>query len=242
MSWGLGSTDVSKLAAAMAAHSINPSYVTKMWQPGYTDTPEALPSQLCLDDATSKQIAGLLGGSVVQMPAQNLNGQVPLCNFIQLPDGGLVRAADVAQIAGISPNIYGMSELCGYEQLLSMGIPGGVMGSDCGTNPVSGYDPNAGSASYVPPVPVKTMPPPTPPVSNTTPPAKVTLPPSHTAPGYAAPPADSQVVSGTPGANAGSDFSISSNDSLSFNFSAVPWWVWGGGAAVALYLMTKGGR
>lgn len=188
---GLGSTDVSDLAYAIATHQIHPQFISGMkWYPAYLPpgTADYLPENLFLDDATSQQIAGLLGGSVVKgvpdraQPTmgnevwQNAPGSpLPMANFIQLPDGTTVNAAALASVAGLSISVPNMSVLCGTEYILSNTIPGGVMGSDCGGNPNAGYDPSTGYNVVNPPAgavvnpPTTTYNPPPPPPATSSP-------------------------------------------------------------------------
>lgn len=66
--------------------------------PWMTDT---MPSFYYASDDTANQMAQLLGGKVVQMPAfgQNQGWSEPNANFIQLPNGQTFNAADVAYYA-----------------------------------------------------------------------------------------------------------------------------------------------
>ena len=145
----LSGVDVSALAQAMANHQIQPSYISgNFWYPGYMTpgTKDPLPDQKFATDATAQQIAGLLGGSVVKdvpnlaqvTPGQIWQGTgVPNANYIELPDGTRVNAGDIAAVSQLSPSIYGLSTLCGYEQILTMTIPGAELGSGCQQNPAS---------------------------------------------------------------------------------------------------------
>ena len=136
---GLGSTDVSALAASFPRSG---GFVPTQYDqfPGIDQGATDF-SQQCLDDRTSATIAALIPGAyVVKLPVENLqatNGPVPTCNWIQTPDG-VVRAADLYAIGQQACNIYGLSAKCCLEQLLANAVPGGTMGSDCagGTNPL----------------------------------------------------------------------------------------------------------
>jgi hypothetical protein len=66
--------------------------------PAGTDT---MPNFYYASNQTASQLASLLGGTVVQMPAfgQDKGWNEPLANFIQLPNGQTFNAADVAYYA-----------------------------------------------------------------------------------------------------------------------------------------------
>jgi hypothetical protein len=127
---GLGDVDVSALAANFPRGG---SFVTNSYLqfPGYPVT-NLTPD--CLDDATSAAMAALIPGAVVvKLPAENLqatNGPVPLCNWIQTPEG-IVRAADLYAVAFENCAIPGLTPACCFQQLLADAIPGGVMGGGC---------------------------------------------------------------------------------------------------------------
>lgn len=83
--------------------SFQPTYVTDPSQlqetsPAGTDT---MPNFYYASDQTANQLAQLLGGTVVQRPAfgQDSGWTEPLANFIQLPNGQTVNAADLAYYA-----------------------------------------------------------------------------------------------------------------------------------------------
>jgi hypothetical protein len=82
------------------------------FQPAYVTDPAALaqaapwgsccaPSTFYLSDASAQQLAQLLGGTVVQkQPFPTTTGwHMPLANFIHLPSGQTVNAADLAYYA-----------------------------------------------------------------------------------------------------------------------------------------------
>lgn len=128
---GMGDVDVSALATNFPRG--RGSYVQNSYLqfPGYPVT-NLTPD--CLDDATSAALAALIpGASVVKLPAENMqatNGLVPLCNWIQTPEG-IVRAADLYAVASENCAIPGLTAACCFQQLLADAIPGGVMGGGC---------------------------------------------------------------------------------------------------------------
>jgi hypothetical protein len=94
---------VGALVTAIMNGSLQPSYVTDPSQlqqstPAGTDY---MPSFYYASDQTADQIAQLLGGTVVQMPpfGTEQGWSEPLANFIQLPGGQQVNAADLAYYA-----------------------------------------------------------------------------------------------------------------------------------------------
>jgi hypothetical protein len=87
--------------------SFNPTYVTTPSQLQET-TPvgtDIMPNFYYASDQTAQQLASLLGGTVVQRPAfgQDQGWSEPLANFIQLPSGQTVNAADLAYYANCGP-------------------------------------------------------------------------------------------------------------------------------------------
>lgn len=130
-SFGMG--DLTDLAHQMNSGNINPTFSTNTFQPNYTPQGvlSTLPPDLYVDDNTAQQIAASLGGTVVKQIPESLNGTgVPPANFITLPNGQTVNAADIAQIAKSSVSIYGMSTDCGRQQQLSY-VTGAALSSDC---------------------------------------------------------------------------------------------------------------
>jgi hypothetical protein len=91
---------IQALVGAMLNGSFQATYVTDPTQlkevsPVGTDT---MPNFYYLSNDSANQMAQLLGGKVVQMPAfgQDTGWTEPLANFIQLPNGQTFNAADVA--------------------------------------------------------------------------------------------------------------------------------------------------
>jgi len=260
---GLGAVDVSGYAAALVANQVHPSYLTNQtWQPAYEPgKTELLPSDLYLDDATSAQIAGLLGGSVYKaQPPGNLQGSgIPDANWIRLPDGGSVLAADAAGPAGLSISVPGLSIQCGTEQILAGDIPGGVMGADCKANPFAGGNPyaaggvlNPATDTPVPAAPSRVAPPVTPPVQRPVvgpvvapvlPVTPVSLPSVQALPDTQA--AGSNVVAAPSGPlpsnatnPAGTDWTAWFSET---GIGSVPNWVLVAGAAAALLFLSQSG-
>ena len=94
---------IQALVSAIMDGSFQPTNVTDPAQltevtPWKTDT---MPSFYYASDQTASQMAQLLGGTVVKMPAfgQNVGWSEPNANFIQLPNGQTFNAADVAYYA-----------------------------------------------------------------------------------------------------------------------------------------------
>jgi hypothetical protein len=94
---------VQTLVAAIMDGSFQPTYETdpsKLQEitPAGTDY---MPNFYYASDQTAAQLAQLLGGTVVQMPAfgQDKGWSEPNANFIQLPNGQTFNAADVAYYA-----------------------------------------------------------------------------------------------------------------------------------------------
>ena len=94
---------VQALVAAIMDGSFQPTNVTdpsKLQEitPAGTDY---MPGFYYASDQTAAQLANLLGGTVVQMPAfgQDKGWSEPNANFIQLPNGQTFNAADVAYYA-----------------------------------------------------------------------------------------------------------------------------------------------
>ena len=94
---------VQALVSAIMSGSFKPTYVTDPSQlqettPAGTDT---MPNFYYASNATAKQLASLLGGTVVQTTAfgQDQGWNEPLANFIQLPNGQTFNAADIAYYA-----------------------------------------------------------------------------------------------------------------------------------------------
>jgi anti-sigma28 factor (negative regulator of flagellin synthesis) len=94
---------VEALVTAIMNGSFKATYVTDPSQlqettPAGTDT---MPNFYYASDQTAAQLAQLLGGTVVQMPAfgQDKGFSEPNANFIQLPNGQTFNAADVAYYA-----------------------------------------------------------------------------------------------------------------------------------------------
>jgi anti-sigma28 factor (negative regulator of flagellin synthesis) len=97
------STGVQALVSAIEDGSLQVSYVTDPSQlesvtPFGTST---MPNCYYASDQTAEQIASLLGGTVVQMPAfgQETGWSEPKANWIELSDGQTVNAADLAYYA-----------------------------------------------------------------------------------------------------------------------------------------------
>jgi hypothetical protein len=98
---------VGALVTAIMNGSFQPTYVTNPAQlqetsPAGTDT---VPNFYYASDQTAAQLAQLLGGKVVQQPAfgRDAGWSEPNANFIQLPSGQTVNAAEVAYYANAGP-------------------------------------------------------------------------------------------------------------------------------------------
>lgn len=94
---------VQTLVAAIMDGSFQPSYVTdpsKLQEITPVGT-DYMPGFYYLSDQSAQQLANLLGGTVVQMPAfgQDKGWTEPNANFIQLPNGQTFNGADVAYYA-----------------------------------------------------------------------------------------------------------------------------------------------
>ena len=94
---------IQALVSAITSGSLQVSYITdpaKLLEttPAGTDH---MPNFYYASDQTAAQIAQLLGGTVVQRPpfGQDTGWSEPLANFIQLPNGMTVNAADLAYYA-----------------------------------------------------------------------------------------------------------------------------------------------
>ena len=96
-------TGIAALVNAIMSGSLQPSDVSDPSK--LTEiTPRGtfqMPSIYYASDETANQIAQLLGGTVVQKPAfgQGPGSLEPLANFIELPNGMTVNAADLAYYA-----------------------------------------------------------------------------------------------------------------------------------------------
>jgi len=97
------SPGISALVTSIMNGSFQPTNVTDPSQlqettPAGTDT---MPSFYYASNQTAAQLAQLLGGTVVQMPAFGVDKgwSEPNANFIQLPNGQTFNAADVAYYA-----------------------------------------------------------------------------------------------------------------------------------------------
>jgi hypothetical protein len=94
---------VEALVTAIMNGALQPTYVTSASQLQQTNPAgiDYMPSFYFASDQTASQIAGLLGGTVVQMPpfGSEQGWSEPLANFIQLPGGQQVNAADLAYYA-----------------------------------------------------------------------------------------------------------------------------------------------
>lgn len=242
---GLGDTDVSALATLFANNEINPTFNYPPWQPAYATAPENIPENVCVDDATARQIvAALPGASLVKRPAMNLQGQVPDCWWIQTADGGLVNAGDVADQFKLAMSIPGKSLQCGWEQVLSQLIPGGVQGSDCAQNSNYGYNPATGDNTVFIPtggaaptnsaVPVQTTP------AQTSFPLQ--LPPQPKPASVVGAPLPQSagavtIATGTPGASVQPQ--AGTQPAAAAGAGSIPWYLWAAAAGVA-FLMFKG--
>lgn len=94
---------VQTLVAAIMDGSFQPTYQTdpsKLQEITPVGT-DYMPNFYYASDQTAAQLAQLLGGTVVQMPAfgQDKGWSEPNANFIQLPNGQTFNAADVAYYA-----------------------------------------------------------------------------------------------------------------------------------------------
>lgn len=95
---------IQALVSAIMDGSFQPSNVTDPSKLAETSPfgNATLSSAYYASDDTANQLAQLLGGKVVQMPAfgQAAGWTEPLANFIQLPNGQTVNAASLASYAG----------------------------------------------------------------------------------------------------------------------------------------------
>lgn len=156
---GLGDTDLSALGDALARNALNPSYTCGLsYQPVASMNRETFacsPDGYFLDDTTAQQIASLLGGSVFKGQPENLFGaDIPLANWIKLPDGNVFLAAKAAWLQRQA--MYTQPPQCGFQDQLAGLIPGGKISSDCltalkasGTNILDTVSQN--QPEYVPP-------------------------------------------------------------------------------------------
>jgi len=222
---GLGQIEVGPLAKAILAGSINPQYANNTVQGPFGS--QSIAPIYYMDEATAQQIAALLGGSVVQgLPSLDLGAvavsSIPEANLIQLPGGGTpIVPGEILPEPGIgsdypsSATINGQTvdpQLCEVELQLSDSIPGGEMDSGCQAWA------SAGNTGLLAPSTAAEVQSPGPglvaqgaPTTQTyTPVAPVSIPATAVGPVLAVPPATaiqppatSQVVSGTPGANVG---------------------------------------
>jgi hypothetical protein len=97
------SPGIGALVSAIMNGSFQPTYVTdpsKLQETTIAGT-DTMPNFYYASDATAKQLASLLGGTVVQRTAfgQDQGWNEPLANFIQLPNGQTFNAADIAYYA-----------------------------------------------------------------------------------------------------------------------------------------------
>lgn len=94
---------LTALINAMADGTFQATYITdpaRLTEVGPLRTTQ-MPNFYYASDSTAAQLAELLGGKVVQMPAfgQSSGWIEPLANFIELPNGMQVNAADIAYYA-----------------------------------------------------------------------------------------------------------------------------------------------
>jgi hypothetical protein len=98
------SPGIGALVSAIMNGSFQPTYVTdpsQLQETTSVGTTDTMPNFYYASDATAKQLASLLGGTVVQRTAfgQDQGWSEPLANFIQLPNGQTFNAADIAYYA-----------------------------------------------------------------------------------------------------------------------------------------------
>jgi hypothetical protein len=265
MSWrGFGQIDIGPLAQAFFQGQLSPAYLPpQSFQPSYLPEGQlsTLPTDDYATDAFAAQLAGLLGGQVVQAPPPgNIQGTgMPPANWVSV-DGQMILPGNLFP-PGV---ILSFPDECAAENELAAEIPGAQLSSACasgqtgmtptqlavsqgatipvtpsGQSTIVGYTPPAVSAPII-----------TAPALPATP---VTIAPTsgggntgqtHTS----APPAASQVVSGTAGSNVSSSTGAPASSSSDIvvggvDLSSIPWYVWAaGGVALFLAFMPKGGR
>ena len=254
---GLGSINVGPLAQAQFSGQLGESYETGlMYQPVYTSTPQPWPRNQA-SQSFAAQVASLLGGSAAQVPGSqvdNLPGSdYPSVWVVNLP-GGVVDPAQLFP-QGV---ILSYPDECAVENALVGSIPGGALSPACAGGG-SGMTPTQLAVSQGATIPV------TPSGQSTivgyTPPAPAAQPPAAAPPAAAsktstqgragnAPPAPSNIVTGTAGASVApaggaaapsGDLVIGGWD-VSQAASGVPWWGWAIAAGLVLMVATSGGR
>lgn len=258
---GFGQIDIGPLAQAQFSGQLNPAYLPpQSFQPSYLPAGQlsTLPVYDYATDSFAQQIAGLLGGSVVQaQPPGNVNGTgIPNANWVSV-DGQMVLPGNLFP-PGV---ILDFPDECSAERNLVASIPGAQLSATCAAGG-SGMTPtqlaiSQGAAAPVLPNGISTVvgytPSPVASPSAVTP-APVVAPISSPARGTntgntqtAVPPSGSQVISGTPGSNVSSSTGAlsTSGDTVvdGFDLSTIPWYVWAaGGVALYLAFAGKGGR
>jgi hypothetical protein len=236
-----GLADIPALAQAMATQQIHPGYVEGL------SFQESIPGAgggvyphpidgrtFALDDATSQQIASLLGGSVSKQPCvrgvTNVT-PVPDCNFITY-QGNTVPAVALAAISNPGPDVN--SAIAAIDN---------VFGQTCRTDIMPGalnfygYSQNPNCTQQI--------------ADSVTPkindPSLTQLQQQGFVSPASNPPAAQQPVI-TPGQKTASVIINSSGATSStgstaapssFDFSSIPWWVWLAGAG-AIWYATKG--
>lgn len=127
----LGSVNVAPLAQAQFSGRLSPSYVSSQWQPGYSLTPQVWP-EMTASQGFAQQVAGLLGGSAIQLPGnQVLNlpdgSNYPMMWVVQLPGGQIVNPASMLP-QGV---ILSFPDECAAESAFASMIPGAQLSATC---------------------------------------------------------------------------------------------------------------
>lgn len=234
---GFGAVDISHLAQAQFLGQLAPSFLPQQYfDAGYSTEPQAIPTWEYATNSFAEQLAGLLGGSVVQAPPPgNLQGKsIPPANWIQTPDGTMVLPGDLVQPG----TVLAFQDECAAERYFVDSIPGAMLSAACasgqtGLVPSQISNPPAASIIVPPSLPV----------------TPVTLPPSSSISGGGAPaptvlpsvPASNVaplIATGTPGANVSAATGAPASSDVvvgGFDLSQVPWYWWVGGAAVLAF-------
>lgn len=128
---------IVSLAQMIFDKKLKPITPTSMYyfMPNYATTMSGLATGRYVDDITAAQVAASLNGSVIKITPQNVwtpfwipntaNGtNIPLANYIQLGENGIICARDVSDIAMRSSSIPGLTTLLAIQYQLIAIIPG----------------------------------------------------------------------------------------------------------------------
>jgi hypothetical protein len=166
---GLGLIDVEPLGQAMMSGALAPSFEPQVsYQPTYLPAGQEtqLPTWVYATSAFASQIAGYLGGSVVQAPPPigfqgDSASPLPLANWISA-DGQQILPGNIFQ-PGV---VLAFDSLCAAENYLTDSIPGSEFGPSCASYATSTPNPNPLSGGTQAPVaPPAANPPAAPPAS-----------------------------------------------------------------------------